>query len=140
MSDALIGWGTTFQTSDGASSPPTWSTVAEVTSITPPSISRDNIDLSHENGPYDWRENMPGMTAAGEIKLEFNFVPGSDAYNDLFDELSDRDIRARRIVFPNGAVLGFSAFLTSLESEAPVDAQIKATATFQLSGQVDPIA
>lgn len=134
MSDALLGWGTTFQTADGAS----WLTVAEVTSISPPNPSRDSIDLGHENGPDDWRENMPGMKGGGEVKLEFNFVPGGDTYNQLMAELDDKLVRRRRIVFPNGAILGFSAFLTSLEPTAPLDAQLKAAATFQVSGEIDP--
>jgi predicted secreted protein len=138
MSDAVLGYGTLFQTSDGGS-PAVWSTVAEVTMITPPNPSRDNIDLSHENGPNEWRENMPGLKSPGEVKLEFNFIPDGNAYAELFAELSDQEIRTRRIVFPNGEIMGFSAFLTGLEAEAPVDAQMKATATFQLSGQVDPI-
>jgi hypothetical protein len=138
MSDAVLGYGTLFQTSDG-NSPAVWSTVAEVVSISPPEIARDNIDLSHENGPNEWRQNMPGLTSPGEVKLEFNFVPGAATYDDLFAELSDQLVRTRRIVFPNGSVLGFSAFLTTLGSETPIDAQIKAMATFQLSGQVDPI-
>lgn len=138
MSDALLGYGTLFQTSDG-NSPATWSTVAEVTAITPPNPSRDNIDLSHENGPDEWRENMPGLKSPGEVKLEFNFIPDGVSYSDLFAEFSDKLIRSRRVVFPNGEFIGFSAFLTALESEAPVDAQMKATATFQLSGAVDPI-
>lgn len=138
MSDALLGWGTLFQTSDG-NSPAVWSTVAEVISISPPAPSRDNIDLSHENGPNEWRENMPGLKSPGEVKLEFNFVPGAATYDDLMSELSDQTIRVRRIVFPNGAVLGFSAFLTGLEPAVPVDAQITASASFQLSGSIDPI-
>lgn len=138
MSDAVLGFGTLFQTSDGGS-PSVWSTVAEVTMITPPNPSRDNIDLSHENGPDEWRENMPGLKSPGEVKLEFNFIPGGASYSDLFAELDDKDIRRRRIVFPTGEVMGFSAFLTALEADAPLNAQMKATATFQLSGAVDPI-
>jgi predicted secreted protein len=138
MSDAVLGYGTLFQTSDGGS-PAVWSTVAEVTMIVPPNPSRDNVDLSHENGPNEWRQNMPGLKSPGEVKLEFNFIPDGTAYADLFAELSDQEIRTRRIVFPNGEIMGFSAFLTGLEADAPVDAQMKATATFQLSGQVDPI-
>jgi predicted secreted protein len=138
MSDALLGFGTLFQTSDGGS-PAVWSTVAEVIAITPPNPSRDNIDLSHENGPFDWRENMPGMKSPGEMEFTFNFVPGEGTYEDLMLEMDDQDIRVRRVVFPDGSVLGFSAFLTSLEIESPLDAQLKATAKFQLSGQLDPI-
>lgn len=139
MSDALLGYGTLFQTSDGGS-PPIWSSVAEVTDITPPNPSREMIDLSHENGPDEWKESMPGLKTPGEITIEFNFVPGGDVYDDLMLEMDDRTIRQRRIVFPNGAILGFSAFLSSLESTAPLDEQMKATAKFQLSGEIDPIS
>lgn len=134
MSDAILGWGTIFQTETTAG----WSTVAEVTSISPPSPSRDSIDASHENGPDDWRESIPGVKSGGEVKLEFNFVPGGETYNDLMSELDDNLVRRRRIVFPNGAILPFSAFLTSLEPTVPVDAQIKAAATFQVSGEIEP--
>ena len=139
MSDALLGYGTLFQTSDGGS-PPIWSSVAEVTDITPPNPSRDMIDLSHENGPDEWKESMPGLKSPGEMTIEFNFVPGGDVYDDLMLELDDRTIRQRRLVFPNGAILGFSAFLASLESTAPLDEQMKAVAKFQLSGEIDPIS
>lgn len=134
MSDALLGWGTTFQTEDGAS----WLTVAEVTSISPPNPSRDSVDISHESTPNKWREAIPGMKSAGEMKLDFNFVPGSDTYNGLMAEFDDELVRRRRIVFPNGAILNFSAFLTSLEPSVPIDAQMTASATFQVSGEIDP--
>lgn len=138
MSDAALGYGSLFQTGDGGS-PEIWSTVAEVTNISPPGVARDSVDTSHENGPNEWRESIPGLKTPGEMSIEMNFVPGGDAYADLFAELSDQLIRNRRIVFPDGEVMGFRAFLTGLESEVPVDAQMKATATFQLSGAVDPI-
>lgn len=138
MSDALLGFGTLFQTSDGGS-PAVWSTLAEVIAITPPEVSRDNIDLSHENGPNEWRESMPGLKSPGEVEFTFNFIPGAGTYEDLREEMDDQEIRVRRIVFPNGEVLGFSAFLTSLGIEAAIDTQLKATAKFQLSGQLDPI-
>lgn len=138
MSDAALGYGSLFQTGDGGS-PEVWSTVAEVTNISPPGIQRDSVDASHENGPDEWRESIPGLKTPGEMSIEMNFVPGGDAYADLFAELSDKEVRNRRIVFPDGEVMGFRAFLTGLESQVPVDAQMKATATFTLSGAVDPI-
>ena len=138
MSDAALGYGSLFQTGDGGS-PEVWSTVAEVVNISPPGVSRDSVDTSHENGPNEWRESIPGLKTPGEVSIEMNFVPGGDAYADLFAELDDQQIRNRRIMFPGGEVMAFTAFLTGLESEVPVDAQMKATATFTLSGAVDPI-
>ena len=139
MSDAILGYGTQFQNGDGGS-PEIWSTVAaEITNVTPPNPSREAIDVSHEDGPDDWAGSMPGKSSPGQMSIEFNFVPGANDYNDLLAELDDKEIRHRRLVFPNSSVMTFSAFLLSLESEAPIDDRITATATFQLTGQLEPV-
>lgn len=139
MSDAALGYGSLFQTGDSGS-PEVWSTVAEVSNISPPAVSRDAVDLSHENGPDDWEESMPGLKRPGEMAIEFNFVPGGDAYNDLKLEMEDRVIRHRRIVFPSSEVMAFYAFVTELGAEVPVDGKMTASAKFKLSGEIDPIA
>lgn len=139
MSDALLGYGTLFQT-ESLDSPNDWVTAAEVTNLTLPSPSRDSIDLAHETGPDEWTESMPGKPRPGEMSIEFNFIPGADGYNSLKLEMDDKTIRRRRIVFPNGEIMEFSAYVADMSSEAPIDNRMTATAKFQLSGAIDPIA
>ena len=143
-SQAQIGWGTLFQT-ESLDSPNVWTTLAEVSAINPPAPSRDAIDTSFGNAPDEWRTSIPGMPGAGEITLEFNFIPSGnspadyDYYSDLKLELDDRQIRTRRLVFPRGEILEFDAYLTSISSEVSVGDTLKATAKFQVTGQIGPI-
>lgn len=140
MSDAVLGYGSLFQT-ESLDSPNDWVTAdAEITDITLPSPSREVIDLSHESGPDDWTEAMPGKPRPGDMSIEFNFVPGGNGYNDFKLEYADKTVRRRRIVFPNGAVMEFSAFVSELGAAVPLDSQMKATVKLQLSGSIDPIA
>lgn len=134
---AMIGHGTLFQT-ESLGSPSEWETVAEVSNIMPPVPSRDAIDLTHEHAPNEWRTSMPGMKSAGEVSFKFNFIPGGATYDDLYEEMDDQVIRARRLVFPNGAILPFDAFLKSIEPDAKTDTAITATAKFQVSGEAGP--
>ena len=55
MADGKLGYGTKFQTGNG-SSPESFTDTAFVTSITPPGLSRDSIDVSHMQSPDEWRE------------------------------------------------------------------------------------
>lgn len=127
MSDALLGFGTIYQTEVAGA----WRTVAEVTEITPPSMQRDVIDTTHEHGPYEWRGDMPGMKTPGEVSLTLNFIPGGDTYADLRNEFDDEIVRSRRIIFPNGIIMAFTAFITSIEMEAPSTDKMSATVKFK---------
>jgi hypothetical protein len=84
------------------------------------------------------------MPSEGEVSFDFNFIPTGDSpfrdyYSDLKLEMDDQEIRARRIVFPTGETLEFDAFLTGLALDVPTGAQIKATAKFQVTGEVGAI-
>lgn len=133
--EASIGHGTLFQTTY-PDSPAGWQTLAEVTSITLPNISRDSIDASHEESPNRWSEFISGMKDAGECTVEMNFIPNANSnYQTLFSELSVKEALPRQILFPDGSTLGFNAFLTTIEGDAPLDDKMSASATFKLSGE-----
>jgi hypothetical protein len=119
-------------------SPVVWRIVAEVNDITPASEERDAVDTSHELAPNEWKTSIPGMKMAGEIAFRFNFVPGGATYEALRAELDNEVIYARRLVFPNGAILPFNAFLKKIETAVPIGGAITASVTFQVSGEIGP--
>lgn len=135
--EADIGYGTLFQT--GAdSSPEVWTTMGEVTNITPPALSRDSIDASHEQSPNGWREFIPGLKDGGEVSIELNYVVGSTSTLALVAELNasgQSAVKPRRILFTDGSFWEFDAFLTGFEPEAPLDDKMVASVTFKVSGQ-----
>ncbi|WP_315804035.1 phage tail tube protein [Bradyrhizobium sp. SZCCHNS3002] len=134
---ASIGFGTLFKSGNGAV-PEIFTTIAEVTAITPPAMSRDTVDASHELSPEAWREFIAGMKDGGEVSLEMNFIPGGVDAANLMAELAltgSAALKNRQIVFPDGSVFAFAAILTGYEPDAPIDDKMAASLTFKVSGK-----
>src|SRR5262245_32294807 len=77
---ALIGYGTILQFGDG-NSPEAFTSVAEVTNITGPNLSRDIPDATHMQSPDGYKEFINGMKDGGEVVAELNFVPFDTTQN-----------------------------------------------------------
>lgn len=133
---ARIGYGTLFKTGDGMS-PETFTQLSEVTGITPPSMSRDSVDVSHEQSPSAWREFIAGLKDAGEISLDMNFDPANAGSTALMAELTlngSAAVKNRQIVFPDNSMFTFAAFLTKYEPDAPLEKSMTAKVTFKITG------
>lgn len=133
--NAKIGHGSIFRIGTGDDSPDTWTVLAEITGITPPSVTRDVIDATHSASPDRWREHIPGLLDGGEVTVEGNFVPGSAGDVLLIAAQTDEIVRAYQIEFPNGIIWEFRAFCTAYEPEAPFDDKMTFSATFKVSGK-----
>ena len=132
--DADIGYSTLFAVG-GDSSPLAYTNLAEVTNVTPPSISRDAVDASHMQSPNAWREFISGMKDGGEVSLELNFVPGGPAVTTIVALFAIKQSMPCKITFPNGEMWTFDGIVTGFEPEAPLDDKMVATVTFKVTGQ-----
>jgi hypothetical protein len=128
---ALIGHGMTFEYADAAT-PTSFTYLAEIYDITPPSSTIDQLDVTHMQSPDRNREFIPGLSDPGEFSFEMNYVPGST---------SDASLRAAkgkrkwcRVTFPNGRQLLFFASLQTYEPAAPTDDKMTASVSFKVSG------
>lgn len=133
---ARIGYGTLFASGNGAA-PEVFTTLAEVTNITPPGWARDTVDASHEQSPGAHREFIAGLADAGEVTLDINYVPGNSASAALEAEKALTGSSAainRRITFPDGSYMIFVGILTGFEPDAPIDDKMSASVTFKVSG------
>lgn len=135
---AQIGHGTTFSinTSPGGS-PDQYIPIAEVVSVKPPSLSRDNVDATHSQSPEKWREYIPGLRDGGEVTLEVNFIPSGLGTQQILSTFNSDDQVLSRVTFPDSppTVWQFSSFITQFEPDAPFDDKMSATVTFKLSGK-----
>lgn len=136
-STASIGYGTQFAISIDSGT--TYTNLANVTSITPPSKSADIIDVTHMESPDQTREFLGGMINPGECSLEIDFDPSS-ATDVLLTGLDPQLKYPCRITFRNGTVWDFTGFLTAYEPEIPVDDKMTATVTFKITAPVVPTA
>src|SRR4051812_14284230 len=120
---ARIGYSTLFKSGNGAV-PEVFTTLAEVTGITPPAMSRDTVDATHELSPGAWREFIAGLKDGGEVSLDLNFVAGGTAAASLMAELDIDGPSAsinRQIIFPDASYFTFAGILTGFEPDAPID-------------------
>lgn len=133
--NARIGHGTLFKIGDGATPTEAFTTVAEVTSLKPPSMSRDAVDSTHSESADGWREFIAGLKDGGEVTLEINFDAGSATTDLLMDQFATSVVGNKKITFPDGSEFAFAALLTNFEPDAPVDDKMTASVTFKVSGK-----
>ena len=140
-STALLGYGSSFQiVSD--SSPDLYVELLEVKSITPPSVTVDQVEVTHMQSPNRFREYISGLADGGEASFDMNFIPGNASDDRLFELLnlpvgvSRR--RSMRINYPNGVTWTFDGELTGYEPSVPFDDAMTASVTIKVSGPVSP--
>lgn len=131
--EAMIGYGSEFQLGDGATPTETFTSLAEVFNISPPSDSVDVHEATHYKSPNGTKEFIDGLIDPGECSLEMNFIPGSSADDAIQAWKLARGRKTCRIVFPNGVAWTFSAILTGYEPAMPLDDKMTATVTLKVT-------
>ena len=110
MSDAAIGYNSTFGIEGGT--PGTYVAVAEVTSITPPGVTRDTPEVTHLKSADQFKEFIAGLAEGGDASININFVPS--ATDVLLAAFNAREGNFQ-IVFPNGVKMNFAGIVTGWE-------------------------
>jgi len=137
-SSAFWAYGSTLQIGDGAT-PEVFTSIAEITELTPPSMERDDIDVSSNSSSDGYREFIPGMRDGGEVEMTANWLPTNatqDAVTGVLSTFNDNLLHNYKIVLPNSlATIAFSGFVTAFEMELPLEEQGKLTCTIKVSGK-----
>lgn len=134
MTVAGIGFGSLLKVSIAS----VWTTIGEQADVTPPGVSVDSIDATHEESPGSTREFIPGLIDSGEVSAEIHYVPTGTAEEQLYAMLGTTQLC--RNVFPSGAYAEYSAFITSMEPETPIDDKMVMSVTMKVTGQVTRVA
>ena len=113
MSDAIAGVGAAFKRGDGAS-PEVFTAIAEINSITGPSMTRETIDVTSLDSTGGYREYITGFRDGGEVTLVMNFT--RDGWEAMRIDFTTDDTVNYQIVMPDtGATeLNFAAYVTDL--------------------------
>lgn len=130
----IDGRGTALQRGDGAT-PEVFTTIANVTSINPPSMERETIDVTAHDSVDGWMEFVGGLKDGGEVSADINYDPSE--HDILAADFDDEEPRNYRIVFPDpdATTWSFSAILTGFEVEAPYDDKLSASLTWKVTGK-----
>ncbi len=134
-SEAMIGYGTTIEVENDAS-PAVFTKLGEVTSVTPPSSTVDDIDVTHLESPGRTREYIPGLKDFSEIPIELNWVVGGTTDDFILDWEASGERRNVRITYPNNATDTFLAYARGYSGSAvTVDGKLAATLTLKVAGE-----
>lgn len=131
-SNAISGVGTVFQRWDGSA----WAKLAEINSISGPSMTRDFIDVTSLDSTGGFREFITGFRDGGTVSLTMNFTRTS--YDKMLLDFEDDDPHYYEIVLPDDVNTSFEfcGFVTELPLEIPTDDKITANVTIKVSGKV----
>lgn len=137
MSDARSATGILVRRSPyPAADPPVFTTVAEITEVTPGGKSRNKIDTSNHNEGVE--SGVPGMLRQGDPGFKVNVV-GGNATHILVNEDIDNNVKALwQILYPSGISRTGPGYVGSFVYDGvPMDGKQAATIGLMWAGIVD---
>lgn len=130
-SAASAGFGTTF--SYLSTDPSTYTALAEVLSVTPPSISVETIDATHMGSDDGFREFIASLKDGGECTVNLNYVEASAT---LLQTLVLAGMETFKITFPGSSTVIFSGIPTAFTfDDVVIDDKIAMSLTIKVSGK-----
>lgn len=140
---AKIGMRTLFKREHPVGSA-TYVAVAEVKTISGPSMSRDALDATHMSSDDDHAEFVAGVPDGGEVSLVLNFRPEHVSQGEasgLLNDLQAGTLRSWRVEWPqftNTPTLTFSGIVTGYEPSAATRDLLTVAVKVKVSGKPVP--
>jgi hypothetical protein len=112
-----------------------FTTIAELSDITPPPLSRNPIETTTHNDPEE--QFVVGIRRKGELGFSIFWIPTNATHDHLSGLIHSwrngyRDVW--RITFPDGAQWLFSGYVSNVGPAAPVDDALTADITIRPTG------
>lgn len=137
-SAAFWAAGSLLQLGDGAVSE-SFTSVAEITKLSPPNRSRDEIEVTHTTSSDGYREFIPGWRDGGEVPFEANWLPTNttqDETTGILESFNDNVTHNWRIVVPNASLyFPFTGFVTTYEPDLDIEKQGTLSGTIKITGK-----
>lgn len=131
-SNAFAGVGTKFLRDNGSS----WDELAEVNSISGPSMSRETIDVTSLDSTGGYREFIGGFRDGGTVQLAMNFTRAT--YDIIKTDFESSDAVNYQILLPDdeNTSIEFSGVVTECPIEVTPDDKVTSSVSIKVSGQV----
>lgn len=129
-----IGKGTKLLRGNGDGPPETFVLLGGVQDISPPSLSKDMIDVTDASSDVEWKEYMSGLKEAGDISLEVLLDHQDSGQQQLRSDFLGSDLHNYRVQFPDGSNWTMAAHVSNLEAATPKDSKMVYAVTLKPSG------
>jgi hypothetical protein len=111
-------------------------TLTELTSIKPPSLESDDIEITAHNSLERFKDYLKGISDGGEIEIEGDF--NTTDFTFLQNAMTTSSLQSVTITLPTTptkTVIISNGFVTGLECEDPVDDKMEYSSTLKLTGK-----
>ena len=105
----------------------------EISSISGPGITVEDVDITHHESADAFREFAAGLIDGGEFSVEGNLTSG--LASGIYADLISRTPKSYVITFPNSMTWTFSGYPKAFDTDAPVDGKLGFSATFKVTGK-----
>ncbi len=132
-------FGTLLKIGDGGGTE-TFTTIAQVQDITGPSLTQRTAEVTNHSSTAGYSEFVGTVLDGGEVAFDVVFDPADDTQDygaGLIGDLEGKTARNFQVVWPDTAntTWSFTALVTSVEPNAPVDGALTASCTLLITGQ-----
>lgn len=149
MATAVFGKGTKLQRNTGSGS--AYQDIANVTSLSGPSATTDQVDITSHNSTSSFRETMGGMVDGGEVNASVNYDPATGSsddadglatsanHNRLMADMEAGTEHTWRVVFPVSSGADFVQFpgkVASVSMSSPLDGALTMDFTVKITGEI----
>ena len=130
MGNAFSGVGSKFRRYSGAA----WVAIAEVKSISGPTMSREMIDVTSLDSTGGYREFIPSFRDGGTVTLAMLFTYAG--YNLLKTDFQSDTLKDYEILLSDGSSITFSGYVQDLPVNVTFDDAVTSDTTIKVTGEV----
>ena len=113
----------------------TYTKFAEVVKIDNSGMKADLAEVTNMDSTSSFKEFLPTLLDAGEVKLDLNFINTDAIQNDLMTDFSNQTLLFWRIQFPSArGKMEFTAYVTQVDTSLEITKQAMRTVTLKITG------
>ncbi|RJE88625.1 histidine kinase [Paenibacillus sp. 1011MAR3C5] len=111
--------------------------ISDLSSISSPSVTREEIDVTTLDSEDEYREFIGGFKDAGEVSVSGFFVPTNVGQAAMYAALETGDVQQFQIIYPArlGASWSFEGIITNYNVTAELEGALEFEATIRVSGK-----
>lgn len=130
----LNAHGTLLKKGDGAS-PEVFTAIARLKELKPPALTRQTFEDLIQN--TDFNEFIVGIGRTGEMTFKISYDPSDATHDDstgLIAEWKNATKKNYEVVFTDGSIWKFAAYVTNFAADVPVEGIVMADVTLRPTG------
>jgi predicted secreted protein len=140
MSQAIFAKGSQLKVGDGATPTELFTLIPEIRTISGPTMSAEQIDVTSHDTPGGFRDKIQGLKDWGVLNCEMLWVPSDLQHKQLFDDYVAGTVRNYQLTVPDTVTttLNFAAFIGNNPTQIPFDGALTKNVEFVIVGNPPP--